>query len=78
MNGFEYTLKSFRLSGGRTIHFYSLRELEKSGLVDLKRLPFCIRVLLESLLRLQSHAAFREENFLSFAQWNTAAGGAQE
>ena len=78
MNGFEYTLKSFRLSGGRTIHFYSLRELEKSGLVDLKRLPFCIRVLLESLLRLQSHSAFREEHVRSFAQWNPAAGSAQE
>ena len=78
MSGFEQTLKSFRLAGGRTIHFYSLRELEKAGLVDLKRLPFCIRVLLESLLRLQSHAAFREEHVRSFAQWNPASGGTQE
>jgi aconitate hydratase len=58
MSRYDFTRRSFKLSTGKTVTYYSLKALEEKGLVDLKRLPFSIKILLESLLRLQSHPAY--------------------
>ncbi|HEX6989301.1 MAG TPA: aconitase family protein, partial [Bacillota bacterium] len=42
--------RSLDSAAGR-VDYYSLRALEEAGLVDLARLPFAIRVLLENMLR---------------------------
>lgn len=34
-----------------TVHYYDIQELEKQGIAEVSKLPFSIRVMLESLLR---------------------------
>jgi len=72
MNAFAYALKSLTLRSGRVIHYYSLPALEQAGVGRLSRLPFSIRVVLESLVRLQGHPAYRAEHVTSFAAWKPA------
>ena len=56
MSGSESGLKSFTLSNGESLHYHSLALLEQEIGVSFAKLPFSIRVLLESLIRLQSHS----------------------
>jgi aconitate hydratase len=48
---------------------WSLTALEQSGLVGLARLPFTIRVLLESVLRQVNDREITEEDVLTLANW---------
>lgn len=43
------TKQQFELAG-KTYHYYRLRTLEENGFGRISRLPFSIRVLLESLI----------------------------
>ena len=72
MHPFENALKTLPLSGGRTIHYYSLPALEQAGVGKLSRLPYSIRVVLESLVRLQGHPAYRPDQVKAFAAWKPA------
>ena len=72
MHPFAHALKSLALSGGRTVHYYSLPALEQAGVGPLARLPYSIRVVLESLVRLQGHPAYRAEQVQAFAAWKPA------
>jgi aconitate hydratase len=78
MSKFAHALKNLTLSTGKTVHFFSLAEIEKAGLVDLDRLPFSIKVVLESLLRFQGHPAYRPEHVTRFAQWKPAGENGEE
>ncbi|RMH87260.1 MAG: aconitate hydratase, partial [Calditrichaeota bacterium] len=49
MNSFQ-TLDTLEV-GGRTFHFFNLLKLQEQGRVDLSKVPFSIRVLMENLLR---------------------------
>lgn len=69
MSRFDYSRKELPLSGGRSVHYYSLPELEKAGLLTLDKVPYSIRVVLESLVRHQGHPAFNEEHVTGFARW---------
>jgi aconitate hydratase len=73
MSRFDFTLRPLSLSGGRTVYYYSLPELAKAGLADLARLPYSIRVVLESLVRYQGHPAFQEHHVAGFARWSPKA-----
>ena len=44
-------LRSFDISASKKGFYFSLPELEKQGLGAISRLPFSIRVVLESVLR---------------------------
>jgi len=44
-------LHSFDLGNGQQGKFYSLPALAEAGLGDISRLPVCIRLVLESVLR---------------------------
>ncbi|MBI5958574.1 MAG: aconitate hydratase AcnA [Chloroflexi bacterium] len=50
--------------------YYRLARLEEIGITSLARLPFSIRVLLESLLRHCDGFEISEEDVVSLAQWN--------
>ena len=39
--------------GGRAYDYYSLPAAGEAGLGDIARLPFCLKVLLENLLRFE-------------------------
>ncbi|PTH65751.1 aconitate hydratase AcnA [Staphylococcus agnetis] len=46
----EQAKKSFQVNG-KTLTYYDLKSLEAQGLTEISRLPYSIRVLLESVLR---------------------------
>ncbi len=54
-------------SGSYSIH--RLNALEEEGLTHLNRLPFCMRILLESALRQINGYSITETDVLSIAQW---------
>ena len=56
--------------------FYSLAKLEASGLSDLDRLPFSIRILLENALRHSGGRYVGEEHVKAVAGWSPTNAGA--
>ena len=66
-------LRSFRLGDGSEGRFYSLLHLEESGVGPVSRLPVCLRVVLESVLRNLNGSTITEEDVRSLANWNAAA-----
>ena len=70
MSKFEFTRKSLSLSNGRVFHYYSLPALEESGVGDLSRVPKSVKILLESLVRMQGHPAYTSEQVEALANWN--------
>lgn len=51
-------------------HYYSLIELEKAGLGNIKRLPVSIRIILEALLRNCDGQRVTEEDIRKLAAWS--------
>jgi len=49
--------------------FYRLDKLERDGLVKLSRLPYSIRILLESLLRLCNEREITRQDVINLAGW---------
>lgn len=64
--------------GHKTIKFYSLSRLEKAVGVDISRLPFSIRVLIENVLRHCDGHIATEEEVLALARWNPKNPEAKE
>jgi aconitate hydratase len=62
---------------GRAV-IYRLENLEKSGLGRISRLPFSIKVLLESLLRNCDGALVTEQDVAALAGWKARSPAAQE
>ncbi|MCI0410719.1 MAG: aconitate hydratase AcnA, partial [Acidobacteria bacterium] len=59
--------------GSQSAVAYRLAELDKQGLVDLHRLPFSIRVLLENALRHSGGGLVTEEHVQQIGAWATEA-----
>lgn len=53
---------------GKTYEYYSLQILEEEG-YDIKHLPYSIKVLLESVLRLYDGRVINEEHIRNLANW---------
>jgi aconitate hydratase len=63
-----------RLSvGDRTLDYFGLPALAKAQGVNLDRLPFSIRILLENLLRNEDGRLVRGEDVAALAGWSAAA-----
>ncbi len=58
--------------------YYRLGHLEEAGLVDLARLPFSIRILLENMLRNVNGETVFEEDVLTVAAWDPVSPPAKE
>jgi len=69
MSAYDYAKSKLTLSTGKDITYYSLPALEEKGLIDLAKVPFSIKILLESLIRMQPHAAYTEEHITKFCGW---------
>ena len=50
--------------------FYSLPELKKQGIADVSRLPICLRIILESLLRNHDGKNITDEHIQNLASYN--------
>ena len=64
-------------SGSTTCHYFRLKALEQAG-VDLTRLPFSLRILLENLLRNEDGRSVRAEDIKFLASWDPKAEPSRE
>lgn len=65
------TVESAKKTGvfaGKTVTYYSLKELEKSG-VQVDRLPYSIRVLLENVMRNRDEYLVKTEDVNTVSNW---------
>ncbi len=51
------------------VRYYRLHALSEAGLGDVGRLPFCLKVLLESLLRNVDGFTIKEDDVVALAKW---------
>lgn len=72
------TLRSFEPSKGTSANYYSLPALEEQGLGKISRLPFSIRVVLESVLRNCDGKKVHDKDVKALAAWNAKAPAPEE
>ncbi|WP_217585516.1 aconitate hydratase AcnA [Lentibacillus saliphilus] len=65
--------KQFELNG-KTYNYYALKSLEGNQAGTISRLPYTIRVLLESVLRQQDGHVIKEEHIEGLLNWGKAQG----
>jgi aconitate hydratase len=65
-------------TGNGTATLYRLSKLEEAGLGDMSRLPFSIRVLLESVLRNCDGFSVTEQDVKNLAAWDASSPAKQE
>ncbi len=67
------TRKSLSTQMGE-VYYYDIMELEKQGIAPVSRLPFSIRVMLESLLRNHDEYKVAREDVVNLANWKADPG----
>jgi aconitate hydratase len=72
------TLRSFEPAKGATASYYSLPALEEQGLGKISRLPYSIRVVLESVLRNCDGRKVHEKDVKTLAAWNAKTPATEE
>lgn len=65
--------KSFELNG-KTYNYFDLKAIEDAGLGKVERLPYSIRVLLESVIRQHDGRVIKDEHVEGLAKWGTKEG----
>src|SRR5699024_463110 len=60
--------KNFELNG-KTYNYYDLKAIEEANLGEVGRLPFSIRVLLESVIRQYDGRVIKDEHIEGLANW---------
>ncbi|MRG85289.1 aconitate hydratase AcnA [Salinibacillus xinjiangensis] len=65
--------KQFEVNG-KKYNYYDLKALEEAGLGKVSRLPFSVRVLLESVLRQHDGKVIKDEHVEKLAKWGTKEG----
>ncbi|MBP1756775.1 MAG: acnA, partial [Firmicutes bacterium] len=76
MNSRDKALKQLKIAG-KTYHYYSIESLAEEGYA-ISRLPYSIKVLLESVLRQQDDYIIKEEHIRSLANWAGNRSGEEE
>ncbi|HEY4669266.1 MAG TPA: hypothetical protein VIH05_05780, partial [Tepidiformaceae bacterium] len=56
-------------SGGQQFTYFRLGALSDTGIGQVQRLPFSLKILLENLLRLEDGRAVRREDIEALANW---------
>jgi aconitate hydratase len=75
MTGFDACEKKLKTAEGE-LTFYSLRELEKMGIIkDLSKMPYSIKVLVEGLLRQNDGVLINDDDVRTVASWNAKDNG---
>ncbi|PSB07078.1 aconitate hydratase, partial [filamentous cyanobacterium CCP2] len=67
------SLQTFTTGNGQTAQFYSLPQLERSGIGAISRLPVSIRIVLESVLRHYDGKRITEADVRNLANWQPKA-----
>src|ERR1700694_4316596 len=74
----DFLIRSTFDTGSGSAYYYRLARLEELGIASMARLPFSIRVLLESVLRECNGVEISEEDVVTLAQWNAKAPAQRE
>ena len=69
---------SFKLASGKQGLLYSLSALEAAGLGKISRLPVCIRIVLEAVLRNYDNKKITEAHIRQLANWQPNAPRTEE
>ncbi|MDP7009945.1 MAG: aconitate hydratase AcnA [Verrucomicrobiota bacterium] len=72
------SLQTFDLGNGKEGQFYSLSALEAAGVGNISRLPACVRIVLESVLRNVDGTKVTEQNVRELAAWQAKAERTEE
>jgi aconitate hydratase len=72
------SLQSFKTGLGIAGQLYSLPQLEKEGVGPVSRLPVCIRIVLESVLRNYDGKRITENDVRTLANWSPTAERTEE
>ena len=56
--------------GGKDYEIYSLNALDRQG-ISTRHLPYCLRILLENLLRTEDGHNVKKEDIVALAAWNS-------
>src|SRR6266550_1271891 len=72
------SLQTFESGTGQAGNFYSLPQLEKDGVGPISRLPVCIRIVLESVLRNCDARKITERDVRTLANWQPNADRTEE
>ncbi|XXM72624.1 aconitate hydratase AcnA [Lysinibacillus sphaericus] len=67
---------SFELEGKR-YHYYRLKALEEAGVSNINRLPYSVKVLLESVLRQFDGRVINKEHVENLANWGASSKDAE-
>lgn len=78
MSSFDSAIRELKLSSGKTYQYYSFEALEKQGLGSLSSFPFSLKILLESIVRMQAHPAYSEEHVTNFLKWKPGVASNEE
>lgn len=62
-------LRQLSLKRAAPVSYYALSRLEQTGVANLSRLPYSIKILLESVLRNCDGYAITQDHVLSLARW---------
>ena len=72
------SFRQFEVSPGRKGGFYSLPALEEAGLGPVSRLPVCLRIILESVLRNCDGKKVEEHDIRALASWKPTGPRTEE
>jgi len=72
------TLQEFSFSDGKTGQYYALPQLEREGVGPISKLPVCIRIVLESVLRNFDGLRISEKDVHNLANWKPNADRSDE
>jgi aconitate hydratase len=70
MSTFDFARQELELSSGRKVGYYSLPALEEKGCGDFSKTPKSVKILIESLVRMQGHPAYTPEQVDALARWS--------
>jgi aconitate hydratase len=63
----SFNTKASLYTGNQTFTYFSLNKLADAGFSDIAKMPFCIRILLENLLRNEDGLQFTSKDIVSLA-----------
>ncbi len=69
MSTFDFAKQELELSSGRKVGYYSLKALEEKGYGNISSVPKSVKILIESLVRMQGHPAYTAEQVEKLAKW---------
>lgn len=65
---YDNLLKELQING-RTYRYYALQQLAETGMGDLERLPYSIRILVENLLRKHDDLIVKDKDLMAITHW---------